>query len=387
MTRDEILEQHLEIFGKGRSGLAHISQRVGKTRLAIKLISKRKIELMKQDFKVLWVSPSQILLSKDLPLEIIKWGSKDILKNLHCTTYRTFSNVEGMYDLIIFDEYQKITDDVVQRFLYRKIRAGQVVGFSGSHPTDAEKAKYLRTLKLDILQEVTREQAIEWGIVADYNINLISCNLNAVDKSFYTSGKTKLTPVTELMKHNSLNNMMVNTGYAQFAMANYRKFIATSQTKELALITLLKYLEGTRKIVFCGSVDQAERLGGDKAHHSKIKVKKGVITAIDKFVSEEINELFLVNIGGTGFTFKGVEDLILVQATKDKTGDSSQKITRTLLYQGEEYTGRIWILKLEGTRDSDWVSSFLQTYPEDKINILKFTNYGNKPEIEGLTEK
>ena len=58
----------------------------------------------------------------------------------------------------------------------------------------------------------------------------------------------------------------------------------------------------------------------------------------------------MVNSGGVGFTFEGVESVLLMQIDSNKTGLSTQKIARSLLKQGNK-TVKIFILVLDDTQD------------------------------------
>ena len=87
----------------------------------------------------------------------------------------------------------------------------------------------------------------------------------------------------------------------------------------------------------------------------------------------EIDEITMVNTGGTGYTYKAVDHLVLVQTDSDKNGLSSQKIARVLLEQ-PNYKANIYILCLMNTQDVKWVDNMLKGFDKSKVNYLMFKN-------------
>ena len=131
----------------------------------------------------------------------------------------------------------------------------------------------------------------------------------------------------------------------------------------------MNQLQG-RKLVFASTIKQAEELS-KFTYHSKTDN-----TDLLRFKNGLIDELVLVNSGGTGHTYRAIDHLILVQSDSDKNGLTSQKISRTLLEQ-KDYIATIWVISLIGTQDEKWVESTLQNFDKSKIEFLRFKNLEN----------
>ena len=99
---NEILEQIAIGSFKGRILL---SPRFGKTILAFQLIKKLNVK------KVLWVTPSAELAEIGISFEADKLGYNSIMPYIVTSTYASLNKVKGIFDLIILDEEQNITEN------------------------------------------------------------------------------------------------------------------------------------------------------------------------------------------------------------------------------------------------------------------------------------
>jgi hypothetical protein len=145
--------------------------------------------------------------------------------------------------------------------------------------------------------------------------------------------------------------------------------IKDSGAKTKAAEWLIKELEG-RKLIFSATIKQAEHLSKNTYHSKTDNVQ------LKQFMAGDLDEIAMVNAGGTGFTYKALDHLILTQCDSDKNGLTSQKIARTLLDQ-KDYKATIWLLSLIGTQDTKWVESVLSNFDKSKIEYIKFKNLIN----------
>lgn len=354
-TREEIQDNLLELIPSPCHGLVNVAPRVGKTRLGINIIKRDKPK------SVLWVTPSVKLIEEDIPSEFKKWKATRLLKKVQFSTYMSLDKVEGEFDLVILDEYQFLTLANSESFFKGNLRCSNIIGLSGTHPKDNDKLKVLKDLDLEIVVKLDLEEAVEKGLVADYNIRVVTCQTNSVDKNIKAGTKDKPFYQTERQSYTWISNNI----HRPFFTIKRMRLIYDSKTKENTLIRLLALLKGQRNLVFCTTKGQADRLGGGNSYHSGTNKDK-----LNAFIKKEIDSLFCVNAGGTGFTYEGIDNLILLQATSDNTGSTSQKLTRTLLEQGGEYKGNIWIICLEDTKDYDWLRKALEGFNQDKIKYV-----------------
>lgn len=359
--KEQTQEEILNLIPSDAHGLVQVAPRVGKTKLGIDIIKRDKPK------KVLWVTSDAKLRDKDLPEEFLKWKAKVQLRKTTFVCYDSLASMKGEFDLIILDEYQNVTKNNTEAFFQGTILTHRILGLSGTHPKDKEKTLVLKDLSLDILVKLDIEEAVERGLIADYRINVLTCETNNIDKNIKAGNKEKSWMQTERQAYQYITNNI----HRQFYTIKRLRMIYDSPTKEAALIFLLSHLKG-KSLVFCTTKLQAERVGVGYTYYSGKNDE-----ALQKFVNGDSDKLFCVNKGGVGFTYKGIDNLIILQANSDNTGSTTQKLTRTLLEQGESYSGNIWIICLEDTQDSIWVSKSLESYNKDKIKYISLNDFKN----------
>lgn len=336
-------------------GLLKLAPRVGKTKICLTLLGKQSPK------SILWVTPSTELRDKDIPEQYETWGYKDLLAISTIVCYKSLHNVKGHYDVVILDEYQDVTENNTSGFFNGNITYGNIIGLSGTHPRDFDKGVILNNLGLTILADISIEDAIEKSLIADYTINVLFCETNNTDKNIEAGNKVKTWMQTERQTYTYLSNNITRP----FFPIKRMRFIYNSPTKEAVAVKLLETLKGGRNLVFCSSIDQAERLGNGNTYHSKTNDIQ-----LHKFINKEINELYCVNAGSVGFTYEGIDNLVIIQTNSDNKGDTSQKMSRTLLHQNN-YKGNIWFICLEDTKDKEWLHSALKYFDDNKINFIQ----------------
>lgn len=353
--RNEIHKEILEGIPSPIHGLINAAPRVGKTKLGITLLKREKAK------KVLWVTPSTKLRDEDLPKEFLKWRAKGLLQKTTFICYKSLHDHKGDYDIIVLDEYQDITEANTEPFFNGSIKYNSILGLSGTHPKHWDKQEILDRLNLKVIVKIGIDEAIEKGLIADYNINIVECTTNNTLRNIKAGNKVKSWMQTEREAYSYLSRNVLRP------MGGIRrmKFIYDSFTKEEVAKTLINSLSG-RKLVFCSSIAQAERLGNGNTYHSKTNNIK-----LTQFINQEIDDLFCVKAGGTGFTYENIDNLIIVQADSDMKGDTTQKLARSLLSQGKEYKGNIWFICLIDTKDKDWLEEALKNLNSTKIKFIK----------------
>lgn len=338
-------------------GLLNIAPRVGKTRIAINILKRDNPK------SVLWVTPSEQLRDVDIPKEFNTWGGEDFLKRTTIICYNSLANHVGDYDYVILDEYQNVTVKNVSPLLRRKINYSNIIGLSGSHPKNFVKKEVLKLLKLKIISKIDIHEAVESKIISDYNINIIECTLNNTDKTIEAGNKDKRWMQTEAQAYQYLSNNIAKP----FFVIKRMRFIYDSLSKEKTLIALLNKLKG-RRLVFCSSIAQAERLGYGNTYHSK---RDDVM--LNEFINEKIDELYCVNAGSVGFTYKNVDHFVILQVDSDNKGNTTQKLARALLEQ-ENYKANIWIICLVDTKDKVWLEQALQNFDMNKVRTVNLND-------------
>jgi len=366
MNREEQQKKIIDEYIPGTSGIYLLSPRFGKTLLAINIIKKIKAK------KILWVTDSIKLRDVDVPEEFIKWKAKSYINKTTIITYSSLTKIKGEFDIIILDEIQRITINNTKNFFNRTIKGKVAIGLTGTMPEHEEKLNIIKRLGLKIIKSITIDEAVKQEFIADYEINVIECNLNNNDAIINAGNKTKRFKTTEYKQYSYLDNNVRkamfsrNQAMIKFAILNRMRAIYNSKTKEDVGHLLMKTLTG-RKLIFSGSIKQAERFSKNTYHSKTNNIK------LNRFLDGNLNELACVNAGGTGFTYKGVDHFIIVQSNSNKNGNFVQKLSRSMLKQ-DNYKAQIWVVCLLNTKDEEWVKNALKNFDSKKIKYINFKN-------------
>ena len=84
------------------------------------------------------------------------------------------------------------------------------------------------------------------------------------------------------------------------------------------------------------------------------------------FSKGTIDTLSLVNSGGIGYTYQGVDNFVILQVDSNKKGNTTQKIARSLLQQ-VDYSANIYLLYLQNTVDEEWKNKVISEFNSDRI--------------------
>jgi len=363
MSRDIIQEEIVNGLPSPCHGLLNLAPRVGKTKIAIDLIKKEKPK------KILWVTPSTKLRDIDIPREFIKWKAKTYLKKTDIICYASMAKHIGMYNLIILDEYQEITIKNSAPLLDNSILWDNIIGLSGTHPKHQEKLDIYKKLNLKILTSMTIDKAIEKTLIAPYNITVINCELNKVDRYVKAGSKNKPFLQTEAGQYNyftkSITKLLdVGRTVPKFYYLNRMRFLYDLKSKNNFAKQFLRLLKG-RTLVFTGSIKMAEYICKDTYHSKTTDI------AYNKFLEGKIDKLSLVNSGGIGSTYRNVDNFLIVQVNSNKKGGATQKIARSLVLQ-DNYVANIYILVVKDTVDEVWVEKVLETFDKSKVKYINW---------------
>lgn len=346
---NEILEQIAIGSFKGRILL---SPRFGKTILAFQLIKKLNVK------KVLWVTPSAELAEIGISFEADKLGYNSIMPYIVTSTYASLNKVKGIFDLIILDEEQNITENNLATLLNGQLKSLYLFSMTGTPTKDIDKNILLNRLGVSvILCNMTVKEAVDEQILKSYNLNIVNCVLS---EDPYKSKKGFITnDVNTLAYWNKQINECPISNYnptamrrRNFLLLKRRAFISTSRSKLKVLNNLLNEVvlsQQKRTLVFLPTIELADKF--TYKYHSKTDK-----TDLDKFNNKECSLLALVNSGGTGFTFTDVDAIIIVQIDSNKNGSTTQKLCRALTKTKKDTKkAELYILKLLNSQDEKWV--------------------------------
>ena len=363
--KTRLQKEIVDSVDQGASGRLLLAPRVGKSRIAIMLTKKNKPK------SILWVTPSAKLATEDIPQEFEKWKAKSYLKKLTTVTWMSLDKIDGHFDMIILDEEQFVTENNTKNFFNDKLTYDTLISMTGTPTKHAEKQLIYKKLKLSVLYDMSINEAVDIGLLSNYSIKVLEVDMSTA-KTLEAGSKAKRFMTSEASNYQYLTKMVNQAMYqgradAKFRILNRLRAIKNSPSKLEAAQELLARIDG-RVLIFAGTINQANHLC-DAHYHSKTKD-----TALKHFQAGDIDRIAMVNAGGTGFTYKELDHLVMVQADSDKNGLTSQKIARTLLKQ-KNYNATVWIVSLIGTQDEKWVASALENFDKDKVEYIRYKNF------------
>ena len=351
--RVEIREKILSSLGKNPHGLLHISPRVGKTSIVISLIRRD------MPGSVLWVTPFSYLAKKGIKEEFEKWDSlENYNQQVRTCTYSSLHKIQEYFDWIVLDEIQSVTPANIVNLFNKTLTYNNIIGMTGTPSKDMIKNFIYRQLCLPVLYTLDIDSAVGENLISNYDITVYKIPLskekiegkNFSEYSFYNILNDKC----------SISNMCTLSDFEKKQRLLYRmRFIANSSSKEIFGKSLFDSLMG-RKIIFCSSIKQAQKLCR-YSYHSKSSSDSDLF----RFLSNDIQEISLVRAGAIGFTYEDIDHIVIIQADSNTNGLTLQKICRGLLKSDK--TTHIHIICLSGTQDEVWVSKSLSGLNQNKI--------------------
>lgn len=123
---------------------------------------------------------------------------------------------------------------------------------------------------------------------------------------------------------------------------------------------LLRQLRTKRLICFCTNIEQANKLGGFNAVHSK---KKDSLDIINKFNNKKTNSLYAVGMLQEGVNLNDIQVGIIIQLDGEERA-FIQKFGRTLRADSPEQ----YIIYIKGTRDEEYLKNALENIDEKYIS-------------------
>lgn len=358
--KSELQRKVVETINPTQSGRLLLAPRAGKTKLAIDIVNRDRPST------VLWVTPFSKLAKEDIPNEIKEWG-EDPNVNYKIITWRALGKETGDYDIIFLDEEQYITKNNSQT-LIRNLLRGRVITMTGTETKDFSKLNLIKRLGLEVLYRIDINEAVDIGLLSNYDIKVVGVDMSEVKDISRLKGKFFVSEKENYAYLDKKAEEAISKGdrSASFMVRARTNAIKNSNTKNRVTRFLLHRLKG-RKLLFAPSIKMSGLLC-DYTYNSKTDD-----TDYIRFAKGEIDSLAMVDSGGVGHTYKGIDHLILMQASRDTNGDTSQKIARTLLSQ-KDYKACIWLICLKGTRDFDWVKSSLSRFDSSKVEFIEFTD-------------
>lgn len=383
-SRQLIKSKCEELFDKGHNLICEFATGIGKSFNAINLQAR-------MNSKKTFICVAEIAHIQNWRDEYIKHGYEYLLESTEIFCYASLKNYANQSaDLLILDEIHHAFSQA-RTFLLTSLRVKKVIGLSATLE-DEHKCLFNDIFKNMTVYTITMEEAIEMEILPKPKVYLIGLELDNSKKSeiinfkrgknikeihcdylqrnTYIYAKSKY-PTLNLIIHCTQKEkydyidaeynraaMYKRTGWLRYGGIRKRYLSDCKTDKIKELCERLTVGESKRFICFCGSIEQAELIGGANCIHSKKEVK----SIIHKFQSKEINSLYAIKMLTEGQNLEGVEAGIIGQLD----GTERPFVQRNGRMLRAEFP-EIYVLYFQGTKDEDYLQNVINSIPEEYL--------------------
>ena len=354
--RDKRQQEFAQIFlDHGEFGILNLCPRFGKIFTSINILEK-----LDKDINILIAYPDlKIKASWEEDFKKRKYKNQNITYTTHLSIKK---HTAGFYDLVILDEIHLLSEAQIEAV--KELQCVSVLGLTGTLSSWTEKTLNSE-LQLSVLARYPIEQAIEEGVITDYEITVVSTALDNTRLNDY-KGKHR----TEKKQFDSygwvIDQLERQNKPTMFLRLARMRIIQNSIAKMELTRKLLAKHKDERVLVFCGLTKIADDLG-IPVYHSKAGEKD----TFESFAAGEGNHLAVVKIGNTGVTYKPLNRVIINYF--DSNGENlAQKINRCMAmeYNTPDKKAHIYIVSSTEEVEKKWLKSALEFFDKDKIKYL-----------------
>lgn len=354
--RDKRQQEFADIWlNHGKFGILNLCPRFGKIYTSINLLEK-----LDKDINILIAYPDlKIKASWEEDFKARKYKNSNITYTTHLSIKK---HTENVYDLVILDEIHLLSEAQIEAV--KELKCTKVLGLTGTLSSWTEKT-LREELGLNVLAEYTIEQAIEEGVIVDYEITVVTTPLDDIIKYNY-KGKWK-TEKKQFDAYGWVIDQMERQGKATMFLRLARMRIIQNSVAKLRLTQrLLQKHKDERVLVFCGVTKTADELG-IPVYHSKAGDKD----VFEDFAAGKGNHLAVVKIGNTGVTYKPLNRVIINYF--DSNGENlAQKINRCMAmeYNTPDKKAHIYIVCSTEEVEKKWLNKALEFFDRNKIKYI-----------------
>lgn len=336
-----------------RNGILYLCPRFGKCRTTIHIFNATN------EPKVLIAYPNITIKDSWIgEMQEMNYNNPNII---FCT-HRSLEKYNGDdFDLIVIDEIHELSDNQID--VLRKIRSTGVrlLGLTGTMSKWTQKS-LKAMLGMDILAKYSISQAIQEGIIPDYQITVKTVPFDTKEKiKFGKSIKTE-------KKHFDAYSFIIDKlekekKDTKFLRLARMRLVQNSIAKRKETIKLIEQFKDERILVFSGLTIIADSFGIPSYHSKKTDSK-----IFDDFKEGLIDKIAVVDIGGTGTTYKPLSKVV-VNYFDSNPENLAQKVFRcmSMEYNNPNKKADVWIISSDEQVELDWLKKGLEFFDENKI--------------------
>ena len=350
-------KEFADIWMTKKWGILNLCPRFGKIYTTINILEK-----FNPDISILIAYPDvKIKDSWEEDFKTRKYNNPNITYTTHLSMHKHTTN---MYDIVIIDEIHLLSDAQIDAAYDLTLINHQVLGLTGTLSSWTE-SDLMDRLELPVLANYSIEQAIEEGVIVDYQITVIKVPLdNKIVQTVKGKARTEkkhfdaCSWVIDQLESEGKNTMMLRLKRMRIIQGSIAKLRMTK--------AVLNKYANERILVFCGTTDSADSLG-IPSHHSKSSDKEG----FKRFAEGEGNHMAVVKIGNTGVTYKPLNKVIL-NYFDSNAENLAQKVNRCMAmeYNNPDKKAQIYIISTNEAVEEKWLNKALEFFDKSKIKVV-----------------
>ena len=340
----------------GKFGILNLCPRFGKIRTTINIMKQLKPK------EVLIAYPdNKIRDSWIADFDALNYDAEGVTYTTHLSLHK---HKDIHYDLVVIDEIHLLSEAQIEACKDLLEHNKQVLGLTGTLSSWTERT-LVEELDLEVIAEYPIHQAIEEGVIVDYEITVIRVPLDNVIVNDY-KGKKRTEKkqfdsygwVIDQMERQGKNTMFLRLGRMRIIQSSIAKLNATKR--------ILQNNPKDRILVFCGVTKIADSLG-IPSYHSKSGEKE----MFEDFASGKGNHMAVVKIGNTGVTYKPLNKVI-INYFDSNAENLAQKINRCMAmeYNNPDKKAQIYIISSNEEVELKWLKKALEFFDKSKIKFV-----------------
>jgi superfamily II DNA or RNA helicase len=382
-TRDDFQKEALNSWArKGFQGSIIAATGFGKSRVATLAIGYSLDELEDDTARCLVLVPT-VQLQEQFPNEFRKWGFENYLDRIDFMCYQSAHKMEGKhYHVVICDEIHLGLSPVYREFFNRNTY-DRLLCLTATIPEDPQYRMYLVNLA-PICFQITLDECVEAGFVADYEIYCIGVDLEENERAEYDEHHKKFVKMRMALGYGAFataqaiiakrqkGNMGAAVQYMN-SIRGRRQVVQQAIAKVAGAAEVADFYKGRKIITFGGTnkfTDRvAEAMNADSYHSGKTAKQREKL--LDKFKSGEVKVLCSTKALNQGMDVPDVGIGIIV-GLESKSLPMIQRLGRIIRKDGDKI-GKIYIFYVKHSQEEKWMNEATKTLKNvQKGDNLKF---------------
>lgn len=340
----------------GKFGILNLCPRFGKIRTTINILKELKPKSI-----IIAYPDTKIKESWESEFKQMKYKNENIQYTTHLSLHKY---QEEEFDLVVIDEIHLLSEAQIEAARTLLEHNPCVLGLTGTLSRWTEET-LAQELNLMVVAHYPIEQAIDEGVIVDYEITVVQVPLDNTRKQNY-KGKIRTEKAQFEAYGWVIGQMERQNKPTMFLRLARMRIIQNSIAKMEKTRELIKKHKDERVLVFCGVTKISDQLG-IPVYHSKAGEKE----TFEAFANGKGNHLAVIKIGNTGVTYKPLNRVIINYF--DSNGENlAQKINRCMAmeYNNPDKKAQIYIVCSTEDVERKWLKSALEFFDKSKIRYI-----------------